>query len=122
PGGQDVSLGTKSGALPVTRVSGSGADYIHWSDGGKRLHWSRGATLFSADLGQLFANAPTDDKAPKFTPPTTGVSLAMTQVAAKPRGTVVITGAKIVTMADKSGGVIENGAIVIEGDRITAVG
>jgi len=122
PGGQDVPLGTKSGALPVTRVSGSGADYIHWSDGGKRLHWSRGATLFSADLGQLFANAPTDDKAPKFTPPTTGVSLAMTQAAAKPRGMVVITGAKIVTMADKSGGVIENGAIVIEGDRITAVG
>ncbi|MBA3940598.1 MAG: amidohydrolase [Sphingopyxis sp.] len=122
PGGQDVSLGTKSGALPVTRVSGSGADYIHWSNGGSRLHWSRGATLFSADLGSFFANAPTDDKAPKFTPPTDGVSLAMTQAASKHKGTVVITGAKIVTMADKDGGIIENGAIVVEGDRIVAVG
>jgi imidazolonepropionase-like amidohydrolase/Tol biopolymer transport system component len=122
PGGQDVSLGTKSGALPVTRVSGSGAEYIHWSDGGRRLHWSRGATLFSADLASLFTNAPADEKAPKFTPPTGGVSLAMTQAAAKRRGTVVITGARIVTMAGADGGIIDNGAIVIEGDRITAVG
>ena len=122
PGGQDVSLGTKSGALPVTRVSGSGAEYIHWSDGGRRLHWSRGATLFSADLARLFTNAPADDKAPKFTPPTDGVSLAMTQAVAKRRGTVVITGARIVTMAGADGGIIDNGAIVIEGDRITAVG
>ena len=121
PGGQDVSLGTKSGALPVTRVSGSGADYIHWSNGGSRLHWSRGATLFSADLGSFFANAPTDDKAPEFTPPTDGVSLAMTQAASKPKGTVVITGAKIVTMADKDGGIIDNGLIVIENDRIEFV-
>jgi imidazolonepropionase-like amidohydrolase/Tol biopolymer transport system component len=122
PGGQDVSLGTKSGALPVTRVSGSGAEYMHWSDGGRRLHWSRGATLFSADLASLFTNAPVDDKAPKFIPPTDGMSLSMTQAASKHKGIVVITGAKIVTMADKDGGVIENGAIVIDGDRITAVG
>jgi len=122
PGGQDVSLGTKSGARPVTRVSGSGAEYMNWSDGGRRLHWSRGATLFSADLSSLFTNAPVDEKAPKFTPPTEGVSLSMTQASSKHKGIVVITGAKIVTMADKDGGVIENGAIVIEGDRITAVG
>lgn len=122
PGGQDVSLGTKSGALPVTRVSGSGADYIHWSAGGRSLHWSRGATLFSADLGQMFAQAPSDDKAPRFDPPATGVSLSMTQAAAKYKGVVVVAGAKIVTMAGKDGGIIENGAILIDGDRIAAVG
>lgn len=122
PGGQDVSLGTKSGALPVTRVSGSGAEYMNWSGGGGRLHWSRGATLFSADLASLFTNAPAEEKAPKFTPPTEGVSLSMTQAASKHKGIVVLTGAKIVTMADKDGGVIENGTIVIDGDRITAVG
>lgn len=122
PGGQDVTLGTKSGALPVTRASNGGADFIHWSNGGSRLHWSRGPTLFSADLGSFFASAPVDDKAPEFTPPTDGVSLAMTQAASKHKGIVVITGAKIVTMADKDGGIIDNGAIVIDGDRITAVG
>ena len=123
PGGPDVSLSTSGGALPVTRVSDSGADFMHWSDDGKRLHWTRGPTLFSADLGSFFANAPAgDDKPAKFTPPTEGVSLSMVAAASKHKGTVVITGAKIVTMADKDGGVIDNGAIVIEGDRIVAVG
>src|SRR3546814_20582304 len=92
PGGQDWSLGIKSSALPVTRVSGSGAEYMHWSDGGRRLHWSRGATLLSADLANLFANAPMDEKAPKFTPPTEGVPLSMTRAAAKPEGVVVKIG------------------------------
>ncbi len=122
PGGQNVTLGIDSKALPVTRVSGSGADYVHWSNGGKRLHWSRGPTLFSADLASLFASAPSKEKAAAFTPPTDGVSLSMTVPAAKHRGTVVITGAKIVTMSDKDGGIIENGAILIEDDRIAAIG
>lgn len=123
PGGQDVSLSTSGGAMPVTRISNSGADYMHWSDGGKRLHWTRGPTLFSADLGAMFAQAPAgSDKPAKFTPPTEGVSLSMTQAAAKHKGTLVITGAKIVTMADNDGGIIENGVIVIDGDRIVAVG
>lgn len=123
PGGQDVSLSMSGGAMPVTRVSDSGADYMHWSDGGKRLHWTRGPTLFSADLGQFFASAPAGDGKPaKFTPPTSGVSLSMPQSAAKHKGIVVVTGAKIVTMADGDGGIIENGAILIDGDRITAVG
>lgn len=123
PGGQDVSLSMSGGAMPVTRVSDSGADYMHWSDGGKRLHWTRGPTLFSADLGQFFASAPAGDGKPaKFTPPTSGVSLSMPQSAAKHKGIVVVTGAKILTMADGNGGIIENGAILIDGDRITAVG
>src|SRR3546814_8811447 len=46
----------------------------------------------------------------------------MTRGAAKHGGVVVITGVKIGTMAYKDGGVIENGAIVIDCDRITAVG
>ena len=123
PGGQDVSLSTSGGAMPVTRISGSGADFMHWSDGGKRLHWTRGPTLFSADLGAMFAQAPAGEEKPaKFTPPTEGVSLSMTQAASKHKGVVVLTGAKIVTMSDKDGGIIDNGAIIIDGDRIVAVG
>src|SRR3546814_15106938 len=122
PGGQDWSLGIKSSALPVTRVSGSGAEYMHWSDGGRRLHWSRGAPLLSADLANLFANAPMDEKAPKFTPPTAGVSLSMTREAAKHAGVVVITGAQIVTMPRKDGRVIAHGVIVLGAILMPAVG
>jgi imidazolonepropionase-like amidohydrolase/Tol biopolymer transport system component len=124
PGTQAVSLGAKGGALPAVRTSGDGADWIHWSAGGQRLHWSLGPTLFSADRAAMFAAAPPakDAKPAKFEPPKTGLSLSMSVTADKPVGRLAIVGARIVTMAGADGGVIENGAILIEGNRITAVG
>jgi imidazolonepropionase-like amidohydrolase/Tol biopolymer transport system component len=122
PGGQDVSVDQKGGPLPVTRVSGDGADFLNWSNDGTRLHWSLGPTLYTVDTAQLFRTAPAGEDAPKFAAPRTGVSLSMDVAADKPTGTVALTGARIVTMADKAGGIIDNGTIVIRGDRIVAVG
>lgn len=119
PGGQAVSVGEKGGSLPITKASSGGADYIGWTEGGRVLTWSMGPTLYCADSRNFFADAPGADA--KFTPPTSGLSLAMTQRAAKSTGTVVLTGAKVLTMAGDGAGAIENGTIVIEGDRITAV-
>ena len=120
PGTQDVSTDEHGGPLPVTRVSGEGADFIHWTTNGE-VHWSLGATVFTARTADLFKNAPGDEKA-KFDPPKTGVSLSMSVAADKPTGLVAITGARLVTMADKKGGIIDDGVILIEGDRIKAVG
>ena len=50
------------------------------------------------------------------------MDLSIAGQAAKPSGATVLTGARIVTMAERQGGVIENGVIVITGNRITAVG
>ncbi len=122
PGTQDVAADQKGSALPVTRISGDGADFIHWSNDGKQVHWSLGATLFTAETAKLFATAPMGADAPKFAAPTAGLSLSMDIAAAKPTGTVALTGARIVTMANKAGGIIDDGVIVITGDRITAIG
>lgn len=120
PGGQAVSVAEKGGSLPIVKASTGGADYIGWADGGKTLTWTMGPVLYRADTDAFFADAPGADT--KFTPPTEGVSLAMTQRAAKPAGTVVLTGAKLLTMAGDGAGAMENGVIVIVGDRIAAVG
>lgn len=122
PGTQEVTVETKKGALPVTRASGEGADFINWSNGGDQLHWSMGPTLYTVATDSLFRSAPSDDDAPKFVAPTTGVSLSMEVAADKPIATLALTGAKIVTMADTSGGIITDGVVVIRGDRIIAVG
>ncbi|OQW45985.1 MAG: amidohydrolase [Proteobacteria bacterium SG_bin6] len=120
PGTQDVATDQKGGPLPVTKVSGDGASFVNWST--KGLHWSLGPTLYSADPAQLFASAPPAEGAAKFTPPTSGVSLAMEVSGEKPSGTVVLTGARLVTMAAKDGGIIDDGVVVIQGDRIAAIG
>lgn len=122
PGGQSVTLSPDARTLPVTKVSAGGADYLNWSNDGTRLHWSLGPTLYTVETARLFASAPRVDGTPGFVPPTTGVSLAMEQAAAKPTGTVAITGARLVTMAGADGGIIDDGVVVIRGDRIVAVG
>lgn len=122
PGTQNVEVDKKGGPLPATQVSKNGANFINWSGDGSSLHWSLGPTIFSVRTDALFDNAPTDETAPKFAPPTSGVSLSMDLAADKPTGTIVLKGARIVTMADKDGGIIDNGVIVIRGDRIVAIG
>lgn len=125
PGGQNVSVSPDGGPMPVTRVSADGADFLNWSNNGARLHWSMGPTLYTVDTAALFQSAPAGEgaKPPKFDPPKTGVSLSMSVDAVKPSGLVALTGARIVTMTDReSGGIIDNGVILIDEDRIKAVG
>lgn len=124
PGTQDVSVSPSGGPLPVTRVSGDGADYIQWSNGGREIHWSLGPTVFSAGLSALFASAPAADgaKPAKFEPPKTGVSLSMTIDRDIPKGSAALVGARIVSMANADGGVIDDGVILVEHDRIKAIG
>lgn len=122
PGTQNVDTGPKGGPMPATRVSAEGGDFINWSNGGKSLHWSLGPTLYAANTDAFFASAPADENAPKFVAPRTGVSLSMDVAADKPTGLVALTGARIVTMANKDGDIVDDGVIVIRGDRIVAVG
>ncbi|ODT01367.1 MAG: amidohydrolase [Erythrobacter sp. SCN 62-14] len=128
PGGKPVDVSESGGPLPVTRISTGGADYIGWARGGETLFWSIGPELQSAQAAEFFAAAPkaADDKAEKPRPAISRTGLAMTVAAAKPSGMVAITGARILTMkaglSDDDAGVIEDGVIVIEGDRIRAIG
>jgi imidazolonepropionase-like amidohydrolase/Tol biopolymer transport system component len=127
PGGKPVDVSEKGGSLPVTKVSTGGADYLGWANGGATLFWSIGPSLQSAQVSEFFPAAPKaeTDKSAAYTPPTMGIPLGVTVQKAKPVGTTVITGARVLTMRAGLGaddaGVIANGLIVIEGDRITGV-
>jgi len=119
-GGNPLTLGTEVASLPVARASRNGGNFPAWSGDGGTLYWSLGPTLFSATTGDLFP--PADDDQNGYEPPASGVSLAIELEADVPRSTVVIEGARVVTMAGDNGGVIEDGVIVIERNRIAAVG
>jgi imidazolonepropionase-like amidohydrolase len=115
-----VGADAKSTALPVTRASVGGADFLNWSGGGSRLNWSVGPVLYGADLSAMFRDAPGEGA--KFTPPATGINLAREVAADKPSATLALVGARIVTMAAADGGIIDDGVVVVRGDRIVAVG
>lgn len=114
PGAQDASAGAGDKALPNVKLSAGGATDLHFSGDGTRVHWALGPTVFTADARTAYAKG--------YTAPTTGVSLSRSVAAAKPGGSVALTGARVVTMAGAGGGVIEDATILIRGDRIAAIG
>ncbi|WP_328799553.1 amidohydrolase family protein [Sandaracinobacteroides hominis] len=115
-GPQDVSIDSKSTALPVVRASRGGAEYAGWSADSSRIGWSVGPQYYAASLASMMTDPA------KFQQPTSGVSLSMEVAADKPTGTLALTGARLVTMSAADGGIIDNGVIVVQGDRILAVG
>ncbi len=119
-GPQKIDAGRSASALPVTKASAAGATYMNWS--GAQLNWTLGPVLYSAGIGEMLPDAPAGDDDAGFETPETGVDLSITAPSASPSGITALTGAKIITMADSDGGVIDDGVIVIDGNRITAIG
>ncbi len=132
PGPQAIATGRSGTALPQVEVSGDGSTYMHWSNDGAQINWTLGADLFSAQINELFptplaksaseADAEKSGEDTSFEPPEASWNLSMEFDADIPSGTLLLTNARIVSMADNQGGVIENGSILIENNRIKAVG
>ncbi|WDI30490.1 amidohydrolase family protein [Hyphococcus flavus] len=124
PGPQMVGSGRSASALPVIKASGDGAAYMNWSR--ENLNWSLGPALFSASVDDMLPHAPksedADEAEDSYSSPENGVDLSLTFTADKPSGSVALVGARIITMTDNDGGVIENGIIVVEDNRIAAIG
>ena len=126
--GRPIEIGPTTSAYPVQRVSRDAGFFLHWSGDSRRIYWTLGPELFSRDLSRTFAFVEGgQEKADE--PEAKGLNISFTADADKPSGTVALVGARVITMAGlKPGaiqgtpGVIENGTVVIEGNRITAVG
>jgi len=123
PGPQSLSAGKSAKAVPVTKASNEGASFINWA-GTDRISWTLGPVLFSATIADLIPSLPTpkNGKDKKYEAPTAGASLAITATADKPIGITAITNARIITMSDENGGIIENGTIIISRNRISTIG
>jgi len=140
-----VTITSKSSPTPVKQLSRWGGDWIAWTSGSRALSWSLGPTVYRQQLDSIFAeerrsesakpdSAKTADSVAKARADTAAQARAkpnavvkadefqvmLTVPRSQPRGVVALTGARIVTM--KGDEVIENGTVVIENDRIRAVG
>jgi imidazolonepropionase-like amidohydrolase len=100
-------------------VSKDAGHFIRWSGDASKLHWSMGPELFTRDLADSFAfleGAP--EELPD--PPASGVNIGFSMKSDLPRGKLALVGGTIVTM--KGDEVIKDGVVLIEGNRIVAVG
>jgi imidazolonepropionase-like amidohydrolase/Tol biopolymer transport system component len=129
--GRAVDIGPSTEAYPVERVSRDAGYYLHWSADGRRLYWALGPELFSRDVGDTFAFAgkPGATRAGKIEPEAKGTPIGFTVRSDRPTGQVALVGARVLTMAGLepgpvagNPGVIEDATVLVESNRIVAVG
>ncbi|MBI4476923.1 MAG: PD40 domain-containing protein [Acidobacteria bacterium] len=138
-------------AVPVKRLTTVGGEFVAWAENGKAVTFALGHAFFRYDLetakkAEEAARAKEtaeaaetkkdaaqkegaekkepERKKPVYTAVETEVTIEVPR--AKPTGTVVLRGARILTMrgatAQAAGSVIEKGDIVVTDNRIAAIG
>mgnify|MGYP006273723453 FL=1 len=117
--GGEVTLSKDITSLPVKQISRDVGIDLHWSSDSETVHWMTGPEYYSRSLDETFAFV---DGAPEELPAvdTTGTDLGLELETDEPEGVVAFTNARIITMNGEE--VIENGTLIVEGNRITALG
>ena len=118
--GSDIDLSANTRAIPVTHVARDAGYNLHWSNDGQKLHWTLGQEYFTVELKEAFEflNGDMNEELPLGE--NQGIHIDLELETDRPEGIVAITNAHIITMNGDE--VIENGTIVINGNRIEAVG
>lgn len=114
--GSAIDISGSDKQLPVKQLSVRAGEYISWSGDSRNLYWSLGPELYHASINGLFEHSADSDafKAEN------GINLGFKFPADIPRGTVAFVGGRVLSM--KGDEVIENGVVVVENNKIVAVG
>lgn len=117
--GKKVGLTSKTKAVPVAQVARDAGINIHWSPDSKKLYWTLGEEYFSDNLTERFKflQGAADELPPMDS---VGIKVNLKLDSDKPSGKIALTNARIITMEGDE--VIENGAVVVEDNKITMVG
>ncbi|AVQ00016.1 amidohydrolase [Ahniella affigens] len=118
--GGSIELSKDTTAIPVARLTADVGSYLHWAANSQSVHWMVGNEYFSRDLKDAFdflPNAPKTLPAPKDL---RGIAVGLTAAVDQPKDRFALVGARIVTM--KGTEQIESGTILVNGDRIEAIG
>ncbi len=126
-----------SAQMPARRLTDMGGEFPAWAASGRAVHWSLGRAFFTYDLdaAEAFDEAAAREEADEegeeegevdeegdedegYVPVEVWVEIEAARDL--PRGTALLTGARVVTVADA--GVIEHGDILVRDKRIAALG
>lgn len=117
--GNALELGSGNRSLPLKKISKDAGTCMHWSANSKNLHYILGSKYFTKPLKIAFDNfQDLKDNLPVTDSAT--ISLGLKLPADKPLGKLAFTNVRIITMNGNE--VIENGTLVVEENKITAIG
>ena len=122
PGGKPIAISTSISDVSMTRASGDGGNWPHFINGGDTLAWSLGPTLYQANIADLFSVPAEGEEDGGYNAPKSGASMSMELKSDVPTSVVALTGARVITMAAEDGGVIDDAVVIVDGNRIAAVG
>ena len=117
--GQPIDLDGQGKNIPVALLSKDAGVNLHWASDSKSVCYTLGQRYFKVPLNERFRFL---SGAPDTIPPldSVGLAIGLRLPADKPEGTVAFTNARIITM--RSDEVIERGTVIVDGNRIAAVG
>ncbi len=117
--GQTIDLNAASKVVPVARVAVDAGINLHWDQDSKKVNWTLGNEYFSADLKDHFLFLENSvDSIPALD--TMGMKIEWNVDADKPSGILAFTNARLITIEGDL--VIEKGTIIVEENRIIALG
>lgn len=119
--GQTINLDDKTNSVPVSQLARDAGINLHWSKDSQTVFWTMGDRYFSNKLLDSF-DFLTDQnrKTAKDDKEDTGIAIGLKAQVDRPKGKIAFENARIITMEGDE--IIENGTILIEGDKITDIG
>jgi Tol biopolymer transport system component len=109
--GWPLAVTARSAEVPVRQLTELGGYSLTWAADSSSVHWTLGAALYRSDVAGSMSSTP---------PPEPYARIALNIPVDAPKGSIAFTNARIITMKDDE--VIERGTVVVEGNRILAVG
>ncbi len=117
--GNSLELAASNKSLPLKKISKNAGTCMQWSADSKNLHYILGPNYFTKPIKTAFDNFDElNDNIPALD--TAAINLGLKLPADKPLGKLAFTNVRIITMNGDE--VIENGTIVVEENKIIAIG
>ncbi|MEP2937257.1 MAG: amidohydrolase family protein [Gilvibacter sp.] len=114
-----MDLGPNSKVVPVTQIAKDAGINLHWSPDSQKIMWTYGDQYFVNRVAERFTFLPgSPEEVGDMTE--AGIKIGLTATVDKPTDRILLTNARIITMEGDQ--VIENGAVLINGNKIEAVG
>ena len=129
--GETPTVNVHTPGVPVAKLTDIGVDEFFFTDGGKSVAWTLGASLFRKSMKTVTFGAVEASPSPSPSPSpvkraeeeAVATDFVIEAPRATPAGTIVLRGARVVTMSPvKKDEVLESADIIITSNRIVSVG